>query len=78
MDHFNDNETRNFEKQKTILASLTKRLFEQDGSLYYESTSIIAHKLRDLIHQEGSLNVKDKEVMNGLSSRDIEILLSHD
>lgn len=64
-------------KQKDVLQSLVLRLSKERSDLYYQSTSEIAAVIYDLIRSEGhALNIVSKEIVEGLSRRDIQVLLA--
>lgn len=64
------------EKQKKTLTRLVTALSETNPELYYQSTSEIAGLLKDTIEEGKSLNGEERQLLQRLSLRDIEVMLS--
>ncbi|WP_460274663.1 hypothetical protein [Celeribacter sp. ULVN23_4] len=64
------------EKQKKTLTRLVTALSETNPELYYQSTSEIAGLLKDAIDEGKSLNGEERQLLQRLSLRDIEVMLS--
>lgn len=64
------------EKQKVILRRLLEELNRDNPELYYQSTSQIARMIEQRIASGGTLNADELKLMEPLSSRDLEIMLS--
>ncbi|WP_226553059.1 MULTISPECIES: hypothetical protein [Celeribacter] len=64
------------EKQKKILSRLVKVLSEEHPELYYQPTAEIAGLVMGMIEEGKSLNGEERHLMQRLSLRDIEVLLS--
>jgi len=63
------------EKQKKLLQTLLHRLSDARPDLYYQSTSEIAAHIHGHI-QTASFNAEERALLERLSQRDIEVLLS--
>lgn len=64
------------EKQKVLLRRLVTEASRNSPDLYYQSTSQIARLIRDLITNGRTLNGEERKLMERLSDRDLEVLLS--
>lgn len=64
------------EKQKVLITQLVQRLSRAYPDLYYQSTSDVAHILRQHIDTDKALSQDDRELLKPLSPYDIQILLS--
>ena len=64
------------EKQKTLLLRMVMELSNTHGDLYYQPTSEIARQLKNHIEGDNALLATEKELLDGLGQRDIEIILS--
>jgi len=64
------------ERRKVLLRRLVAELSQSHPDLYYQSTSQISRLLKDHISSGKSLNGEDRKLMEPLSSRDLEVLLS--
>ncbi|WP_170464915.1 hypothetical protein [Ruegeria arenilitoris] len=64
------------EKQKQLLERLVIELSRTRGDLYYQSTSEVAAQLERHIQSGANLLDVEKDLIGGLSRRDIEIILS--
>lgn len=64
------------EKQKSLLTRLVEELSAADPDLYYQPTSAIALRIKAHIDGGGGLNADDRKLLEPLSQRDIEVLLS--
>lgn len=64
------------EKQRKLIEQLVNELSQLDPNFYYQSTSEIAHILRDYIQEDAKLDQVDRALLVPLSARDIQILLS--
>jgi hypothetical protein len=72
------------EKRKNLISSQQKRIIseaiaalnESHPSFYYLSTIEIAAEIKKYFHAVGRLSVEEFELVNKLSRRDIQILLS--
>jgi hypothetical protein len=65
------------EKQKIIINKIIQNLFLEDTSLYYASTIDIAMIIKMKIETPAYLNNADKELVAGLTARDIQNLISY-
>ncbi|MEM0949274.1 MAG: hypothetical protein AAGK37_17885 [Pseudomonadota bacterium] len=64
------------EKQKAVLRKLVTELSHEHPDLYYQPTTEIARLIRDHVANGGTLNGADRKLMEHLSSRDLQVLLS--
>ncbi|MEC8196709.1 MAG: hypothetical protein VX228_10395 [Pseudomonadota bacterium] len=64
------------EKRKVLLQRLLSDLSGLDPNLYYQSTSQIAVLMRAFIDGDAKLVQEERQLMQGLAPRDIEVLLS--
>jgi hypothetical protein len=64
------------EKRKVLLQRLLSDLSGLDPNLYYQSTSQIAVLMRAYIDGDAKLVQEERQLMQGLAPRDIEVLLS--
>ena len=64
------------EKQKKLLQRLLGDLAQEYPDLYYQSTTVIARQMRDFIAKGAKLNGEERGLVDGLTQRDIEVLLS--
>ncbi len=64
------------EKRKVLLQRLLSELSGLDPNLYYQSTSQIAVLMRAYIDGDAKLVQEERQLMQGLAPRDIEVLLS--
>lgn len=64
------------EKRKKLLQRLVAELSRSHFDFYYRPTSEIALLLKDYIAKDAKLNQEETALMEGLSHRDIEVLLS--
>ncbi|MEL6914945.1 MAG: hypothetical protein AAFP13_10630 [Pseudomonadota bacterium] len=65
------------EKQKRLLARMVETMTREHADLYYQPTSQIALVLHQDISKGAGLTLDEKGLVDKLSSRDIEVLLSH-
>ncbi|MEM1378040.1 MAG: hypothetical protein AAGG69_11710 [Pseudomonadota bacterium] len=65
------------EKQKVVLQRLVKEVSEMDPDFYYRSTAQVAMHLKKHIETGATLNGEERGLMQGLSQRDLEVLLSY-
>lgn len=63
-------------ERKKLIKKLLDELMKSMDTLYYVSTAEIAAAIFDLIQQKTSINHQEYEQLKGLSSRDIEVILS--
>lgn len=63
-------------KQKKIIDKILQALSEQDPSFYYMATIDVAAEVKRYIHESDALSKDELELMDKLSRRDIQILLS--
>ncbi len=64
------------EKRKVLLQRMLSELSGLDPNLYYQSTSQIAVLMRAYIDGDAKLVQEERQLMQGLAPRDIEVLLS--
>lgn len=64
------------EKRKKLLQRLITELSREYPDLYYQSASEIARQMRSYIAGGAHLNAEERALMEPLSQRDIEVLLS--
>lgn len=64
------------EKRRVLLQRLLSELSGLDPSLYYQPTSQIAVLMRAYIDGDAKLVQEEHQLMQGLTPRDIEVLLS--
>jgi len=64
------------QKQKKLLQRLVEELSKTNPELYYQATSQIARELKTHIDHGASLNQEERELLQQLSQRDIEVILS--
>lgn len=65
------------QKQKKLLQRLVGELSKSNPELYYQATSEVARALKLHIDGEAKLFQEERELLQVLSQRDIEVLLSH-
>lgn len=65
------------QKQKKLLQRLVGELSKSNPELYYQSTSEVARALMLHIDGEAKLFQEERELLQVLGQRDIEVLLSH-
>ncbi|MEO0424908.1 MAG: hypothetical protein AAF184_21410 [Pseudomonadota bacterium] len=63
-------------QQRRLLEDMVARLADEHPSFYYLPTVEIAAKLEQRIRAGEGMSVTDREVLRGLSTRDIQILLA--
>ena len=64
------------EKQKRLLERLIAELSKSHSDLYYRPTSEVAVHLKAYIDGDAALLAEEKALLDRLSQRDIEVLLS--
>jgi hypothetical protein len=64
------------EKQKRLLQKLVSDLSRENPNVYYKSTSEIALMLKRTIDAGNGLTTDDRTLLQRLTVRDIEVLLS--
>lgn len=64
------------ERQKRLLQKLVSILSHENQDVYYMPTAGIAALLHEAIKTGGRLNAEDRALLQRLSVRDIEVLLS--
>lgn len=64
------------EKQKALLRRLVTEVSRAYPELYYQPTSQVARLIKRHIADTGTLNGDDRKLLNRLSNRDLEVLLS--
>jgi hypothetical protein len=64
------------ERQKQLLQKMVSELSRLEPGLYYQSTSAVAQHLKSYLRKGAQLSVDDRSLMQKLSVRDIEMLLS--
>lgn len=64
------------ERQKRLLQKLVSDLSHENQNVYYMPTSGIAALLHETIKHGGRLSADDRSLLQKLSVRDIEVLLS--
>ncbi|MEM8792875.1 MAG: hypothetical protein AAGE80_14740 [Pseudomonadota bacterium] len=64
------------EKQKKLLERLIAELSKSNPDLYYQPTVQIARLVKEHIDEGADLSVEDRALFEGLSQRDIQVLLS--
>lgn len=64
------------ERRKKLLRRIVDDLTRSRPELYYQSTSEIARQITEVIQSGGRLAADDRALLQKLSQRDIEILLS--
>ncbi|MEM6303297.1 MAG: hypothetical protein AAF744_01160 [Pseudomonadota bacterium] len=64
------------EKQKKLLTRLVSELSAKHGDLYYQPTSAIAMLVKGYIEKDAGLNADEHALVDHLSQRDLEVLLS--
>ena len=63
--------------QKAVLDKVVNHLGKVDDSFYYESTMAVSHEAHRIINEENFLNREEKELVEGLSPHDIQLLMSY-
>lgn len=63
--------------RKDIVLNILNHLFENDETLYYLPTVEIAAFIHETIEDGKHLQLKEQEIVQHLSLRDIQVLLSH-
>lgn len=64
------------EKQKDLLQRLLSELTHSRPDLYYQATGEVARHLKDYSGDGATLNAEERALLERLSLRDIEVLLS--
>ena len=64
------------EKQRRLIEHLVNDLSKLDPNFYYQTTSEIAHILKEYIENDADLVREDKELLSPLSVKDLQVLLS--
>ncbi len=64
------------ERQKRLLDKLVSDLSHEDPNIYYMPTAGIAALLHETIKSGGRLSTEERHLLERLSLRDIEVLLS--
>jgi hypothetical protein len=64
------------EKKKKLLHRFVEELSSQDPDLYYRATADIARLIKARIDRSAGLSLEDRELLQGITQRDIEVLLS--
>lgn len=64
------------EKRKVLLQRLLSELSNLDPNLYYQSTSQVALSMCAYIDGDAKLVQEERQLLQGLAPRDIEVLLS--
>ena len=64
------------EKQKKLLLRLVNELTQSRPDLYYQATGEIARHIEDYIAHGAVLHGEERELLERLTVRDIEVLLS--
>ncbi|MEM8685632.1 MAG: hypothetical protein AAGF72_19635 [Pseudomonadota bacterium] len=76
MDDPKNKEELKSSKQRKVLDRMVAELGGLDSRIYYLSTVEIAQLIEAKLEADSGLNQAEQELMSGLSSRDIQILLS--
>ncbi|WP_298814729.1 hypothetical protein [uncultured Roseibium sp.] len=63
-------------KRKKLIERLLQEISRSQGDLYYQSTSTIALQIKEYVKGDAKLNAEEKALLEPLSQRDIEVLLS--
>lgn len=69
-------EIRNSDRQREVVRKIIKDLTQEHMDMYYNSTSDTANEIYKYIQNGEKLNQEEKELVGGLSARDISLLLS--
>ena len=64
------------EKQKRLLQRLLNELTRSRPDLYYQATGQIARQIKDYMADGASLTADERDLLERLTVRDIEVLLS--
>ncbi|WP_282603672.1 hypothetical protein [Paracoccus sp. PARArs4] len=64
------------ERQKVLLQRLVGTLSREYPELYYQPTSLVARLIRQRVADGTTLNGDERKLMERLTERDIEVLLS--
>lgn len=64
------------QKQRKLLEDIVARLASEHPSFYYLPTVEVAAKIEQVIRTGDQLSVEQRELLEGLGRRDIQILLS--
>ena len=64
------------ERRKKLLQRILSDLTHSRPDLYYQSTSEIARQIAEMIKSGGRLAADDRALLQRLTQRDIEVLLS--
>ena len=64
------------ERQKVILTRMVEELSREQPDLYYQSTSQIAQTIQARVAEGKTLNGDERKLMDGLTARDISVILS--
>lgn len=64
------------EKRKRLIERLVLELSRSNPDLYYQPTSQIALQIRGYADDPANLNADDRALLEPLTQRDIEVLLS--
>lgn len=64
------------EKQKALIRRLVTEVSRDNPDLYYQPTSLVARLIQTHIAEGHTLNGEDRMLMQRLTTRDLEVLLS--
>lgn len=64
------------EKRRKLLERLVMEVSKSGVDLYYTPTSQVAMHLLDYVEKGAGLNADERALLDGLSRRDIEVILS--
>lgn len=64
------------EKIKALLRNLVAELSRENPELYYQPTGEVARVIKDQIMDGSKFNAEERALLEGLSTHDLEVLLS--
>ena len=64
------------EKQKRLLQRLLNDLTRSRPDLYYQATTEVARHIREYVSEGAAMTAEERALLEQLSVRDIEVLLS--
>lgn len=64
------------EKRRKLLDRMVAEVSRANPDLYYRSTSEVAVEIRRHIAEDAALNSAERELLEGLSAEDIQMILS--
>ncbi len=64
------------ERRRKLVRKRLESLMQTNSQLYYEATPVVARAVHDDFQSDKSLEESDRAAVDGLSVRDIEVILA--